>query len=472
MSADRGGIRATQDKERAREVPGPGHPCQEMLSESKEMVPLGAAQESAYIKTELQEPHPEEALQEDKAQGAWSWGRLSQGSKEKAPFLPGGALPSPQIPVLSHEGRTRDRQMAAALLTAWSQMPVTFEDVALYLSREEWGQLDHSQQSFYRDVLQKRNGLALGFPFSRTFWASQVQGKGEASSSCRQMGDEEEKRGAVEVRKEDPASSLAVPGDVKSSRTRAGRAQDVLPCGWQAASSQRTGPAKDEGQPGPPEERQLDPALSDTDLLEKPSEGETGAPESGEEGLAPDGDTRSSTPARSPTPAPPAGRASATTPRSSSTSASTRARSPTCATAAPSASRAVRTWSLTRARTRAPSPTSVPSAASASHRARPWSPTSAPTRGSSPTHVPSAASASASAPTSSRTTARTRGRSPTTASTAARASATARTSPPTSAPTAGSGPTPAPSAARASAGAPTCTGMKRSTPRAPRPWPC
>lgn len=35
---------------------------------------------------------------------------------------PLSALPSPQIPVLSHEGRTRDRQMAAALLTAWSQV--------------------------------------------------------------------------------------------------------------------------------------------------------------------------------------------------------------------------------------------------------------------------------------------------------------------------------------------------------------
>lgn len=41
-------------------------------------------------------------------------------------------------------------------------MPVTFEDVALYLSREEWGRLDHTQQNFYRDVLQKRNGLSLG----------------------------------------------------------------------------------------------------------------------------------------------------------------------------------------------------------------------------------------------------------------------------------------------------------------------
>lgn len=61
-----------------------------MLSESKEMVPLGAAQESPDIKTELQEPHPEGASQEDRAQGAWSLGHLSQGSKEKVLFLPGG----------------------------------------------------------------------------------------------------------------------------------------------------------------------------------------------------------------------------------------------------------------------------------------------------------------------------------------------------------------------------------------------
>lgn len=41
------------------------------------------------------------------------------------------------------------------------QMPVTFEDVALYLSREEWGRLDHSR-GFYREVLQKEGGLSLG----------------------------------------------------------------------------------------------------------------------------------------------------------------------------------------------------------------------------------------------------------------------------------------------------------------------
>ncbi|XP_058426200.1 transcriptional repressor RHIT isoform X3 [Diceros bicornis minor] len=259
MSADGRGIWATQDKEKARQVPGHGHPCQEMLSESEETVPLGATQESPHIKLEPEELHPEGASQEEGARGARGWVPLSQGSKEKALFLPSRALPSPQIPVLSHEGRTRDRQMAAALLTAWSQMPVTFEDMALYLSREEWGQLDHTQQSFYRDVLLKRNGVSLG---------------------------------AIEVGKEEPTPSLAALGDVKSFGTRAGRAQgDILQCERQAASSRSPGPAKDDGQLGPPEERQPKPAPPDTSLSEKPREGETGAPESIEEGLAPDGDT-------------------------------------------------------------------------------------------------------------------------------------------------------------------------------------
>ncbi|XP_045850236.1 zinc finger protein 205 isoform X2 [Meles meles] len=291
MSVDGGGTQAAQDKERAREVLGPGHPCPEMLSELEEMVPLGAARESPHIKMEPEEPHPEGAWQGDGAPGTPSWASLSQGSKEKALFLPGGALPSPQIPVLAREGRTRDRQMAAALLTAWSQMPVTFEDVALYLSREEWGRLDHAQQSFYRDVLQKRNGLSLGFPFSRPLWGSQGQGKGEASSSCQQMGDDKEKAGAIEAGTEEPAPSLAALGDAKASRSRVGRAPgDVLPCGQQAGSGQSSGPARDGGQPGPLQERPAKPAPPNTSLAEKAREGRMGPPESGEEGLVPDGD--------------------------------------------------------------------------------------------------------------------------------------------------------------------------------------
>ncbi|XP_032183834.1 zinc finger protein 205 isoform X4 [Mustela erminea] len=263
-----------------------------MLSESEEMVPLGATRESPHIKMEPEEPHPEGAWQGDGALGTPSWVSLSQGSKEKALFLPSGALPSPQIPVLAREGRTRDRQMAAALLTAWSQMPVTFEDVALYLSREEWSRLDHAQQSFYRDVLQKRNGLSLaGFPFSRPLWGSQGQGKGEASSSSQQMGDDKEKAGAIEAGKEEPTPSLAALGDVKASRSRVGRASgDVQPCGQQTGSGQSSGPARDGGQPGRLQEMPAKPAPPNASLTEKAREGRVGPPESSEEGLVPDGD--------------------------------------------------------------------------------------------------------------------------------------------------------------------------------------
>ncbi|XP_068823811.1 transcriptional repressor RHIT isoform X2 [Capricornis sumatraensis] len=298
MSADDRGIRATQNKERARETPGHGHSCQEMLSESEGPVPLGEARESPRIKVEPEEPHPEGVSPETRAQGARGWVPLSQGAKEKVCFLPGGAPPAPQIPVPSCEGRTRDRQMATALLTAWSQMPVTFEDVALYLSREEWGRLDHTQQSFYREVLQKRSGLSLGFPFNRPFWASQVQGKGEAPGSSRQLGREEEKRGVVEPDKEELAASLGALGDAKSFKSpscRVGRAQGEAPrCRQRAASGQNSGPAKDDVQPCPVEEAQPESAPPDTDLPktqeghfpEQPREGETAAPESSEEGLA------------------------------------------------------------------------------------------------------------------------------------------------------------------------------------------
>ncbi|KAM5131558.1 transcriptional repressor RHIT isoform 1-T3 [Callospermophilus lateralis] len=291
MSADGGSIQAAENKERAQEVLGHVHSCQEMLSGLEKKIP--------HIKTEPEEVHSEGTSQEDRAPGAQDWVPLSPGPKEKALFLPGGALPS-RIPMLSHEGRTRDRQMAAALLTAWSQMPVTFEDVALYLSREEWGRLDHTQQNFYRDVLQKRNGLALGFPFSRPLWAPQVQGKGEAASSSRQMGAEkEEKRGpgsgTLEVGKEVPAAPMGALGDVNPLPTKTRWAPGgVLQCGQQGASGQNALSARDAEQLAPLEAREPNPAPPVKALEghdpEKPNKDEKGATDSGEEGLAPDGD--------------------------------------------------------------------------------------------------------------------------------------------------------------------------------------
>ncbi|XP_075420504.1 uncharacterized protein LOC142462477 isoform X2 [Tenrec ecaudatus] len=238
-----------------------------MLSESEETVPLGVAQESPQPKKEPEEPHPEGTSQEEGARSTRKWPPLKRGSREKS-LLSGRARPSPQAPALSREGRTRDRQMAAALLTAWSQ--------------EEWGRLDHEQRRMYRDALQKRS--RRGFPISRPLWASQGQGKGEAFSSGPQRGDEEEKAAectaphlvwpscapglltghplspeVVEVGKEAPA--LATRGDVKPFRTRVGRGRGLgrgLNCGQKASGSLVSRqPEEEEGlprsqEPGPP----------------------------------------------------------------------------------------------------------------------------------------------------------------------------------------------------------------------------
>ncbi|XP_052052833.1 zinc finger protein 205 isoform X2 [Apodemus sylvaticus] len=295
MSADSQSIAATENKEKTQEVPGNEQRYGEGQEETE---PLGTSRESTHVKAETEEPHSEETSQEDRTAGTQGWMSPSPDARDKGPFLPGGVLPSPWIPVLSRGGRTRERQMAAALLTAWSQMPVTFEDVALYLSREEWGRLDHTQQNFYRDILQGKNGLALGFPFSRPFWVPQVQGKGQAASSSRITGAEERRgldSGTVEMGKVVPTLAVATLEDTKSLRTRARWApQEDLKCGQQLASGPGAKLTRDTRE----EASQLKPAPTEAHPLktaedsgpEKPGEGEE-ALKGGEECLVPDGDT-------------------------------------------------------------------------------------------------------------------------------------------------------------------------------------
>ncbi|XP_027280649.1 zinc finger protein 205 isoform X2 [Cricetulus griseus] len=296
MSADSKNILATKSKEKTHEFLDHGQCYGDKLSGQEETGPLGASQESTHVKAEPEEPHPEGTSPEDRAPGTQGWMSPSPGCKGKALFLPGGALPSPWIPVLSRGGRTRERQVAAALLTAWSHMPVTFEDVALYLSHEEWGRLDHTQQNFYKDVLQEKNGLALEFPFSRPFWVPQVQGKGEMASSSRPAGAERRSLGSgiVEMGKMVPTLAVATLEDTKPLRKPRARwaLREEPQCGQHEASDLGAKMARDTGEAWPPKPSPPDthPLKTPEDSgLEKPSE--KVALESGEEGLVPDGET-------------------------------------------------------------------------------------------------------------------------------------------------------------------------------------
>ncbi|XP_036264935.1 zinc finger protein 500 [Pipistrellus kuhlii] len=61
-------------------------------------------------------------------------------------------------------GTSQHQEMAApatSFLAAWSQVPVTLEDMAVYLSQEEWGCLDPAQQDQSWDMLPESEGLRM-----------------------------------------------------------------------------------------------------------------------------------------------------------------------------------------------------------------------------------------------------------------------------------------------------------------------